>query len=336
MKRDRVNRPILKYAIHFIFVGFFIFWLAQIDTSKLGRVLGDLKVKYIIYFVASYILSYALYAKKYHLLFSRIKQVRYIDLFFLTCSGSYSNFIVPASGEVLKAYVLKKREGIHLAKSAVIILLERFLSAVILLFLLWFVVSFIDLPSTLRRVVLYSLIILIASIIVGGFVIHRRDRIRQILEKILEIPPMKYLSRDTIRKLNQPEILREIFCFEVMFYFTVYSLLKFVFDGFRLYFILRTIGYDLPYLECLAAKAIINSAVMIPILPASIGSFEFVSVSILHYVFAVPLEMNILEIFLERLLSTLLLFILGFVSLSYLNVSKQEIGEQVGVSPQLE
>ena len=159
---------------------------------------------------------------------------------------------------------------------------------------------------------------------------------KQVLEKILEIPPLKYLSRDTIRKINQPETLRQVFSFEVMFYFTVYSLAKFVFDGFRLYFILRTIGYDLPYLHCLAAKAIINSAVMIPILPASIGSFEFVSVSILHYLFAVPLEINILEIFIERLLSTLLLFILGFVSLGYLNISKEEIGEEVAVSPQLE
>jgi len=76
--------------------------------------------------------------------------------------------------------------------------------------------------------------------------------------------------------------------------------------------------------------------VMIPILPASIGSFEFVSVSILHYVFGVPLGINMLEIFLERLLSTLLLFILGIVSLSYLNISKEHIREQVRVSPQLE
>jgi uncharacterized protein (TIRG00374 family) len=336
MRRDKGNFPILKYAINLIFVGFLVFWLAQIDASKLGRILGNLQAKYILYFIASYLLSYALYAKKYHLLFSRIKQVRYIDLFFLTCAGSYSNFIVPASGEVLKAFVLKRREGIDYSNSVVIIVIERILSILVVLFLLWFIISFIDLPATLRRVVLYCLIVLIASIIVGGFVIHRRDRIKQVMERILELPPLKYLSPDTIRKMNQPEIIRQIFSFEVIFYFTVLSLLKFIFDGFRLYFILKTIGYDLPYLECLAAKAIINSAVMIPILPASIGSFEFVSVSILHYVFGVPLGINMLEIFLERLLSTLLLFILGIVSLSYLNISKEHIREQVRVSPQLE
>jgi len=156
------------------------------------------------------------------------------------------------------------------------------------------------------------------------------------MEKILGFLPLKYFNHEAIRKMNQPEMFRQIFSLEVMFYFTVFSLLKFVFDGFRLYFILKTIGYNFPYLESLAANVIINSSVMIPILPGAFGSFEFVSVSILHYVFEVPLEMNVLEMFFERILSTLLLFTLGMMSLNYLNVSKEDIRAQVKVSPQLE
>jgi len=158
MNSDKRKIPILKYAMNVIFVGFFVFWMAQIDMAKLGNVLCDLRAKYIFYFVASYVFSYVLYAKKYHLLFSRIKQVKYIDFFFLTCSGSYSNFVVPASGELLKAFVLKRREDIDFASSALIIVLERILSTIVLLFLLCLIIVFIDLPLALKRVVFYSLV----------------------------------------------------------------------------------------------------------------------------------------------------------------------------------
>ena len=154
MSEEKSKPRILKYAINLVFVGFFVFWLTQIDASKLGGILGNLQAKYILYFIASYVLSYALYAKKYQLLFSRIKEVRYLDLFFLTCAGSYSNFVVPASGELLKAFLLKKREGIDFAGSAVIIVLEKILSIVVLLFLLCFIILFVDLQVTLKSIVL--------------------------------------------------------------------------------------------------------------------------------------------------------------------------------------
>ncbi|MBW1699462.1 MAG: flippase-like domain-containing protein [Deltaproteobacteria bacterium] len=317
------SRQFIKYGIYIVFITFFGFWLTQIDVNGLLGIIKDIDPLYILHFATAYLLSYALYAKKYQMLFRVIKKIKYSDLFFITCSGSYANFIVPVSGEILKIYALKKQEDIQVANATMVLLIERVLSLIVLLILLGIIVICIDTPKIFKTTIIYSYMGCTALAITWVFIIQKKHRIEKFIEKLITCLPLKDNRNIRIDSSDLLKLGKKLVMAKVIGYFTLYAVLKYIFDGFRLYFVLKTIGYDLGYVECLAANIIINFMIMIPMLPGSFGSFEFFSIWVLHYIFSVPLEVNFLEIFLARIYSTALLFVLGVISLNHLKISTQ-------------
>jgi len=320
MIQTRNSQSILKYIIYGIFVIAFGFWISRIDTDKLLEIIHEIQPFYILHFTISYLLSYLFYAKKYQLLFGTVKNIRVRDLFFLTCSSSYANFVVPASGEVLKVYTLRRQHDIAVPTASMIILLERLLSLMVLLLLLGGIVFWIDTPAPFKLSILYADAGCLILVIAGGMVAVKRNKVQSLLDRFIARLPIGSERTGRVDVSALIDTCTQILHREILGRFVFYAVIKYVFDGFRLYYVLKIIGYHLGYVECLAGNIIINFVIMIPILPGAIGSFEFISVSVLHYVFAVPLEVNILEMFLERTLSTLLLFLLGMMSLYYLNI----------------
>ena len=320
MIQTRNRQSILKYIIYGIFFLTFGFWISRIDTDKLLKIIDEIQAYYILHFTVSYLLSYLFYAKKYQLLFKTVKNIRVRDLFFLTCSSSYANFIVPASGEVLKVYVLRRQHDIAAPTASMIILLERLLSLLVLLLLLGSIVFWIDTPTPFKLSILYAYAGCFALMLAGGIVATKKNKVQSLLDRFIAMLPGGSEKTGRVDVSALIDTCKQIFHRKILGRFVVYAVFKYIFDGFRLYYVLKIIGYNLGYVECLAGNIIINFVIMIPILPGSIGSFEFISVSVLHYVFAVPLEVNILEMFLERILSTVLLFVLGMISLYYLNI----------------
>lgn len=329
MIRTRNNQSVIKYLIYGIFVLSFAFWISRIDTSRLLKIIDDIQAYYILHFAVSYLLSYLFYAKKYQLLFKTVKQISVRDLFFLTCSSSYANFVVPASGEVLKVYILRRQHNIAAATASMIILLERLLSLVVLLLLLGGIVFWIDTPTPFKLSILYAYIGCFTLVLAGGIVALKKNKIQVLLNRVIGMLPGGSQKTGRVDVSALIDTCKHIFHREILERFIFFAVLKYIFDGFRLYYVLKIIGYHLGYMECLAGNIIINFVIMIPILPGAIGSFEFISVSVLHYVFAVPLEVNILEMFLERILSTVLLFALGIFSFNQLNISKRYIRENI-------
>jgi uncharacterized protein (TIRG00374 family) len=320
MRQRQNSRSILKFIIYGIFVLAFGFWISRVDTDTLFAIIQKIQPYYIPHFTVSYLLSYLFYAKKYQMLFKTVKNIRVRDLFFLTCAGSYANFVVPASGEVLKVYTLRRQHDMAVPTASMLILMEKLLSLMVLLLLLGSIVFLIDTPTPFKLSILYAGAGCFALAFTGGIVAKKKNRVQVLLDRFMAMLPVGFEKAGRVDLSALINVCRQILHRKILGRFVVFAVFKYIFDGFRLYYVLNIIGYNLGYVECLAGNIIINFVIMIPILPGAMGAFEFISVSVLHYVFLVPLEVNILEIFLERILSTVLLFALGMMSLYYLNV----------------
>jgi uncharacterized protein (TIRG00374 family) len=320
MTQRQNSRSILKFIICGIFVLAFGFWISRVDTDTLFAIIQKVQPYYIPHFTVSYLLSYLFYAKKYQMLFRTVKDIRVRDLFFLTCAGSYANFVVPVSGEVLKVYTLRRQHDIAVSTGSVLILMEKLLSLMVLLLLLGSIVFLIDTPAPFKKILLYAGAGCFALAFAGGVIAKKKNKVQVLLDRFMAILHSGSEEAGRVNVSAFIDTCKRVFHRKILGRFIAYAVLKYFFDGFRLYYVFKIIGYNLGYMECLAGNIIINFMIMIPILPGAIGSFEFISVSVLHYVFFVPLEVNILEIFLERILSTALLFLLGMMSLYYLNV----------------
>ena len=167
---------IVKYALNAVFIFFFIFWLSQIDITKLWHISKSMQTRFVLWFIASYTLSYTMYAIKYQILFQDVQNFTYKDFFFLICSSSYSNFIAPGSGELLKIYILNKRGNVPFGRSALIILLERVFSLFILLVLVLLIFLFVDSLNITKKIALYSLMLLVGLTVSGGLLSIRNKK----------------------------------------------------------------------------------------------------------------------------------------------------------------
>jgi hypothetical protein len=311
---------LLRHTVNAVFCGFFLLWLSRVDTDRLWQAVAGMQTRYIFFFALSYVVGYWAYAQKYRILFAHAQGLKPADFFHLTTASSYANFIVPGSGEVLKIGILKRQGRVPSAQTAVLLVAERVFALLVLLMLVLVIMPFFDTAADLRPLALAAaaaMAVVTAAILLA---LRYQRPMRRIVERLCRRIPLDMFRRIDLSAIDDPQLKARLLNARTILALTLFSLIKFVMEGFRLYFTLQTLGYPLAYLNCLAANIIINFIIMLPIVPGSFGTFEFVSVSILHYGFKVPLEINLLEIFLERIFSTVLLFVLGTVGLNRLAV----------------
>lgn len=318
----------IKVSLSVIFIAFFIYWLTKLNVSDLNKIFKNINFNYIYLFIFCYLLSYLLYAKKYQTLFSNTAKLKFKDFFFLVTSGSFANFIIPSSGEILKIYILKKNEGILYKNSILLILFERLFSCFVMLSLLCGLLFYYrNINFILNKIVIIAFLIFSVSI-VSILVILKffRQQTKKIFNKLFVFESdKKIFNLINISQLKELKNLRNYFSYKIIFFLLTYSTLMFLNDAFKLYFILKALNYDLGYPICLISNMLINFISLLPVIPGSFGSAEFMSITLLHNLFKVPLEINISELILERIFSIILLFILGLVSLNLLKINLKQI-----------
>jgi uncharacterized protein (TIRG00374 family) len=213
--------------------------------------------------------------------------------------------------------MLRRQQNIPVSTSAMIILMEKLLSLAVVLLLLGTIVFWLDTPKQFKRIILYAYIGCFVLAMASGLIALKKNKIQLLLDRLVSVLPVSPVNKNRMDVSKSIDICKQLFQKNIIGPYVLFTVAKYIFDGFRLYFVLKTIGFDLAYMKCLAGSNIIYFVIAIPILPGAIGSFEFISISVLHYVFSVPLEVNLLEIFLERILSLSLLFGMGMISLHY-------------------
>lgn len=94
-----------------------------------------------VYFIGVWVRSWRL-----HYMMRPIKKVPIRTLFPIVCIGYMGNNIYPArAGEFLRAYVIKRREGVAISASLAIVLIERIFDAVVMMLFV-----FVNLPELAR------------------------------------------------------------------------------------------------------------------------------------------------------------------------------------------
>jgi len=121
----------LGLAISIVFMYFALnklkldeFWLA-VKTANYWWILPGIAV----YFVGVWVRAW-----RWHYLLGPIKKIPTRVMFPVTCIGYMGNNIYPArAGEVLRAVVLKRREGVPISASLATVIVERIFDGVVML-----------------------------------------------------------------------------------------------------------------------------------------------------------------------------------------------------------
>jgi len=226
---------------------------------------------------------------RWHYLLASIQKLKLSSLFPVVVIGYMGNNIYPArAGEVLRAYVLKRREGVSISSSLATILVERVFDGVVMLFFIFVSLPFAPMPPYLRQLVVWSSILFFG--VLGGFflIASKPDWAKSLYYRTIEsFIPARFRAKlegildrfmEGLGGLRRPQDVLMIFFTSVFIWLTETTKYWFVMHGFE---------FHVPFYVLMLMTAVVNLATTLPSSPGYIGTFDAPGIRILVQ-FGVP------------------------------------------------
>jgi uncharacterized protein (TIRG00374 family) len=287
-----------KTIISFI-VSFLILYLLikNIDIPELIRVAKNISLPLYIAAFGLHYLSFVVRGIRWKKLLSSLKikisSSSAIEIVFLSW---FVNSIVPAKiGDIYRSYLLKKENDEPISKTIGTIVVERILDIILLLFLLTlsgYLLYSEKIPEEINQSLKigYTLIIILVSCIILAAIL--KERLMQMIPKRLH----KYFEN-----LGHG-ILRPVSDFETITYVLATSLMIWLLESGRLFFVTKALGIDIGIYTVVFIALASTLLTAIPLTPAGLGAVEF-SIIFLLTLSGVDSTLGTAVAFLDRLIS---------------------------------
>lgn len=238
-----------------------------------------------VYFIGVWIRAW-----RWHYLLGPIKKIPTKTMFPVTVIGYMGNNIYPArAGEVLRAVILKRREGVPVSASLATIIVERIFDGVVMLAFIF--VNLTELAKltgasgfvgNIQEVALYGTGIFIGALAVfllaamfpqvtAKFGLRMIERLtpKRLHEKITGIMH-KFL--DGLASLRSP--------FNVLMVFFT-SVIIWLLETVKYWFVMHAFDFEVSFFALMLLNGIVNLATTIPSAPGYIGTWEAVTKAVL-------------------------------------------------------
>lgn len=238
-----------------------------------------------VYFVGVWVRAW-----RWHYLLGPIKKIPTRTMFPITTIGYMGNNIYPArAGEVLRAVILKRREGVPVSASLATIIVERIFDGVVMLAFV-----FVNLPElakltsdsgvvgNIQQAALYGTGIFIGALIlfllaamfpqrsitIGTWLIERLtpERLHEKLNSIMH----KFL--DGLAALRSPLNVLMVF---------LTSVLIWLLETGKYWFVMHAFDFNVSFFALMLMNGIVNLATTIPSAPGYIGTFDAPGIAVL-------------------------------------------------------
>jgi len=275
-----------------VLISVFFVWIS-LRGLRLGEfwdVVKSANYWWIIPGVAVYFVGVWVRAWRWHYLLKPIKEIPTRTMFPITTIGYMGNNIYPArAGEVLRAVILKRREGVPVSASLATIIVERIFDGVVMLAFV-----FINLPELARltgesgfvgniqQAAIYGTGAFVAALIIfllaamfpvitskiGQWFIDRLlpERLHEKVSGIMH----KFL--DGLASLRSPLNILMVF---------VTSVIIWLFETLKYWFVMHAFGFTVSFFALMLMNGIVNLATTIPSAPGYIGTFDAPGIAVL-------------------------------------------------------
>jgi len=237
-----------------------------------------------VYFVAVWARTW-----RWHYMLRSIQAIPLSRLFPVVVIGYMGNNIYPArAGEIIRAYVLKKKEGVSISASLATIVVERIFDGVTMLFFVFVVLPFVTLDQDLRHVVILSSLLFFAALAIFFIIAISPRRTKMVYDWLIDrfLPerlrgPIKgFADRflEGLRSLRRPRDMAMIFITSVFVWLT---------ETVKYWFVMHSFQFVVSFFVLMLMTAVVNLATTIPSSPGYVGTFDAPGIAILEG-FGVP------------------------------------------------
>ncbi len=307
----------------------FYYLFHNTDKDQLWIAVSKFQFIWLIPAFLIYMLGYIIRGFRWVVLLSPIKKCSFKSLFPTLMMGFMANNIFPArAGELIRAHLNGKKEGISSSSSFATIILERLFDGLTMILLLWAALFLGNLPisqDNLPAIKVVSIIFGAVFLALFLLVLFKKTAI-ELINKGLSIAPKKL--REPLAKIAHTFIegLKTLQNGKESFLVLIMSLTAWTCEFTSYYLLAIGMGIGPSPLTLWAAALImtlVNLAILLPSTPGGIGIFESVGVAIAAH-FGIDKATAVAYMILVHLLVFIPVTLLGayFYSKEHLNFNR--------------
>ncbi|MDM8528278.1 lysylphosphatidylglycerol synthase transmembrane domain-containing protein [Anaerolineales bacterium HSG24] len=264
--------------------------LRGLDLAQVWFYMKSANYGWIIPGVGVYFIGVWVRTWRWHYLLRSVKLIPTKDLWTTVVIGYMGNNIYPfRAGEVLRAYVLRRKHQVSMSASIATILVERVFDGLVMLLFVFIALPYAPgLPEWLRQTVILASIAFFTALALFLVMAAFPDKSRTLYQWGFNrfLPPkyrdMALMLADRfmigIRSLNS---LLNV----VMIFFT--SVVIWLLETIKYWFVMHAFSFTVSFFALMLMNGVVNLATTIPSAPGYIGTFDAPGIAVLE-VFGIP------------------------------------------------
>ncbi|MCZ6766932.1 MAG: lysylphosphatidylglycerol synthase transmembrane domain-containing protein [bacterium] len=269
MKRKLIIGSIISGA-------FFYLAVRDVNWSILGSVLRQTHVGYFALSITVGLINVVARAWRWKFIMLPIKRISTASLLSATFIGLMANNLLPARlGEIVRAYVIGRKESVSRTASFATIVYERIVDVFSLLALLWVSLMFSSGPAWLQRTGWWLLTVNILGIISLYLMERHQAAVSRVFERALSPLPGRFRDRAVTATRSFTVGLATLSRTDTILPIILLSALVWVTAAFALWACLPAVGIHLPFVASVTLLVLVSLGSMIPSAPAYIGVTQY-------------------------------------------------------------
>jgi uncharacterized protein (TIRG00374 family) len=221
---------------------------------------------------------------RWHYMLRPIKAVSLVRLFPVVVIGYMGNNVYPArAGELIRAYVLRKKEAVSISASLATIIVERIFDGVIMLLFVFVSLPLTPMPAELRQVVVLFSLLFFGALAVFFVIAASPARSQAVYNWfIVRLVPPRF--QDLARGLLD-RFMDGLHCLrsgrDILMIF-VTSLVIWLAETVKYWFVMHSFDFSVPFYVLMLMNGVVNLATTIPSAPGYVGTFDAPGIEVLE------------------------------------------------------
>ncbi len=274
-----------KFWLGVLVSALFVYLTARnLDWSAFFRALGSANYWWLIPGIIVYFGAVWARTWRWHYMLRHLKAISLRRLFPVVVIGYMGNNVYPLrAGEVLRSYVLRRKEGISVSASLATVALERLFDGLVMCVFVFATLPFLPLPPEYRALIVATSVLFGMALVVFLLLAAFPERIQALSSSVVaRVLPAKIQGKvnDIIKtfleglySLRSPREVLMIFVSSVAIWLTETTKYWFVMHAFK--------GLNVPFTVLMLMTAVVNLATTLPSAPGYVGTFDVPGIAVL-------------------------------------------------------
>lgn len=270
-------RRTLQLLLGLVISGFFLYQvLPSLHLQEVWSALEEANYWWILPGVAVYFVGLWARTWRWHYMLRHMKPIPLARLFPVVCIGYFGNNVYPfRAGEVIRSYVLKRREDVAITSSLATVIIERIFDGLVMLLFVFVALPFAPLPPFYRNLVVVLTVLLVIAAAAFIWMSIQRERLAQVYTWLADhlLPRAIRARTDDIYHRFMAGLQSLSSGADVLMIFLT-SVFVWLMETVKYWFVMHAFPFEASFLVLMLMNGLVNLATTLPSAPGYVGTFD--------------------------------------------------------------